>query len=212
MPVVVVESPAKAKTINKYLGPDYTVLASYGHVPGPAPQGRLGGPRERLRDALGGGLGLQEARQGHRRRARPGPRADPRHRPRPRGGGDLLAPPGGADEAAHAQEGHPRQPRGVQRHHQGRGDRGDAQPPPGRRAAGRGLPGAARARLPRGLQPLAGAVAQAAGREVRREGAVGLPAAHRRARDGDRGVQAPRVLVRHRRAGDAGGGTPSRPG
>ncbi len=30
--VVVVESPAKAKTINKYLGPGYTVLASYGHV------------------------------------------------------------------------------------------------------------------------------------------------------------------------------------
>jgi len=32
MPVVVVESPAKAKTINKYLGDDFTVLASYGHV------------------------------------------------------------------------------------------------------------------------------------------------------------------------------------
>src|SRR6056297_3096082 len=32
MAVVVVESPAKAKTINKYLGKDYTVLASYGHV------------------------------------------------------------------------------------------------------------------------------------------------------------------------------------
>ncbi|MBV0911298.1 type I DNA topoisomerase [Anianabacter salinae] len=32
MPVVVVESPAKAKTINKYLGKDYVVLASYGHV------------------------------------------------------------------------------------------------------------------------------------------------------------------------------------
>jgi DNA topoisomerase-1 len=32
MAVVVVESPAKAKTINKYLGPEYTVLASYGHV------------------------------------------------------------------------------------------------------------------------------------------------------------------------------------
>ena len=30
--VVIVESPAKAKTINKYLGSDYTVLASYGHV------------------------------------------------------------------------------------------------------------------------------------------------------------------------------------
>ena len=32
MNVVIVESPAKAKTINKYLGSDYTVLASYGHV------------------------------------------------------------------------------------------------------------------------------------------------------------------------------------
>ncbi len=32
MDVVVVESPAKAKTINKYLGPGYKVLASYGHV------------------------------------------------------------------------------------------------------------------------------------------------------------------------------------
>ncbi len=32
MKVVVVESPAKAKTINKYLGSEYTVLASYGHV------------------------------------------------------------------------------------------------------------------------------------------------------------------------------------
>jgi len=32
MPVVVVESPAKAKTINSYLGKDYVVLASFGHV------------------------------------------------------------------------------------------------------------------------------------------------------------------------------------
>jgi DNA topoisomerase-1 len=32
MKVVIVESPAKAKTINKYLGKDYDVYASYGHV------------------------------------------------------------------------------------------------------------------------------------------------------------------------------------
>ena len=32
MKVVVVESPAKAKTINKYLGKGYEVLASFGHV------------------------------------------------------------------------------------------------------------------------------------------------------------------------------------
>src|SRR5690349_14005306 len=32
MKVVVVESPAKAKTINKYLGPGYEVLASFGHI------------------------------------------------------------------------------------------------------------------------------------------------------------------------------------
>ena len=32
MQVVIVESPAKAKTIEKYLGPGFTVLASYGHI------------------------------------------------------------------------------------------------------------------------------------------------------------------------------------
>ena len=32
MNLVIVESPAKAKTINKYLGNNYKVLASYGHI------------------------------------------------------------------------------------------------------------------------------------------------------------------------------------
>ncbi|MGI8724507.1 MAG: type I DNA topoisomerase [Methyloceanibacter sp.] len=32
MNIVIVESPAKAKTVNKYLGPGYKVIASYGHV------------------------------------------------------------------------------------------------------------------------------------------------------------------------------------
>ena len=30
--LVIVESPAKAKTIGKFLGPDYTVTSSYGHI------------------------------------------------------------------------------------------------------------------------------------------------------------------------------------
>ncbi len=40
--LVIVESPAKAKTINRYLGPDYNVQASVGHVrdlPRKAPKG-----------------------------------------------------------------------------------------------------------------------------------------------------------------------------
>lgn len=31
--LVIVESPAKAKTINKYLGSDYVVKSSVGHIP-----------------------------------------------------------------------------------------------------------------------------------------------------------------------------------
>ncbi|MDE6126819.1 MAG: hypothetical protein K2G30_07675, partial [Muribaculaceae bacterium] len=30
--LVIVESPAKAKTIGKFLGPDYKVMSSYGHI------------------------------------------------------------------------------------------------------------------------------------------------------------------------------------
>ncbi len=39
--LVIVESPAKAKTINKYLGKDYDVEASLGHIKD-LPKSRLG--------------------------------------------------------------------------------------------------------------------------------------------------------------------------
>ena len=54
MNIVIVESPAKAKTINKYLGSGYQVLASYGHVRDlPSKNGSVD-PERRLRHALGG--------------------------------------------------------------------------------------------------------------------------------------------------------------
>ena len=51
--VVVVESPAKAKTINRYLGGGYTVLASLGHVRDLPPKDGSRAPRPGLRDGLG---------------------------------------------------------------------------------------------------------------------------------------------------------------
>ena len=40
---MIVESPAKAKTIEKYLGAGFKVLASYGHVRDLPPKGKLKG-------------------------------------------------------------------------------------------------------------------------------------------------------------------------
>ena len=42
MKLVIVESPAKCKTIGKYLGNDYKVMASYGHIRDLAIRGKGG--------------------------------------------------------------------------------------------------------------------------------------------------------------------------
>ena len=42
MKLLVVESPSKAKTINQYLGKDYVVISSYGHIRGlPSEEGSV---------------------------------------------------------------------------------------------------------------------------------------------------------------------------
>ena len=164
--------------------------------PRPAPEGRLGRSRPRLRHALGGRRRLLEAPPRHRRGAQGRPQAHPRHRPRPRGRGDLLAPARSADRPQGRPQGHASRARRLQRHHQVRRHPGDGEAPRRRHGAGRRLPRPPRPRLPRRLPPVAGALAQAARRQVRRPRPVGGAAADRRPRDGDRGLPRPRVLDR----------------
>ena len=202
MKIVVVESPAKAKTINKYLGPGYEVLASFGHVRDlPAKDGSVD-PDHDFKMLWEVDDKSQQAAERHRPRRQRRRRPDPRHRPRPRGRGDLLARAGSAQGKERA-EGADGRARRVQRHHQAGGRRRDEEPAPDRRRAGRRLSRPPRARLSRRLHAVAGAVAQAARRALGRPGAVGGAAACLRPRARDREVRRPRILVAGRDARDA---------
>ena len=91
--LVIVESPAKAKTINKYLGKDYVVKASMGHIRD-LPKGKL---RDRHRARLRAPTTPRSAARprcsaSSSKLAKVAPVDLPRARPRPRGRGDRLAP------------------------------------------------------------------------------------------------------------------------
>ena len=199
--VVIVELPAKAKTINKYLGPGYEVLASYGHVRDlPSKDGsvrpdddfsmdwevdakskkRLSDIADAVKDADRVILATDPDREGE---------AISWHVLQV-----LTRQEGAARQARRA--------RRLQRRDQAGRAGGDAPSARDRRAAGRRLSGAPRARLSRRLHALAGAVAQAAGRPLGRPRPVGRAAPRLRPRSGDRALPARRNTGRSwRRSG-----------
>ena len=204
--VVVVESPAKAKTINKYLGRDFTVLASFGHVRDLPPKDGSVRPEEDF------AMDWESEDRGERQvneiaRALRGARRL-----------FLATDPDREGEAIswHVREMLARKGalKGVEVNRitfneitKRAVQHAIAHPRDARHAADRRLPGAPGARLPGRLHPFARAVAQAAGQPQRRARAIGRAAADLRARGGDRGVPRPRVLDRrgplHHAAGRA---------
>ena len=171
----------------------------------PARQGRFGRSHERARNDLGGRPEGPAPCPRHRRGAEGRQPADPRNRPGPRGRGDLVAPAGGAAQAACGEEDHRGPARRFQRHHAPRRHRGDGESARHRHGTGRGLPGAPGAGISGRFHPVAGAVAQIAGRALGRAGAIGDAAPGRRARDGDRSLPQPRILVGQGDPDHAGG-------
>ena len=96
MDVVVVELPNKVKTINKYLGQNYKVMASFGHVRDlPAKDGSVLSGR-RFRHVLGSRRAFLQAAGRYRQGGQGSRRPDSGDRPRPRGRSDFLACAGSA--------------------------------------------------------------------------------------------------------------------
>ena len=126
MNVVVVESPAKAKTINKYLG---SGLQGPGRPTATSatcrPRTARCSPDEDF--AMSWDVDAKSAKRLNdiAEAAKGADTPDPRHRPRPRGRGHLLARAGGAADRRRRIKGATVAAGGVQRHHQGRRHRGD---------------------------------------------------------------------------------------
>ena len=197
MKVVIVELPAKAKTINKYLGKDYGVYASFGHVRDLAAKDGSVDPDDDF------AMRWEVDGKAAKRLSEIGAAVKTADRV------ILATDPDREGEAIswhiheiligqEAPQGQARRPGGVQRRHQGRGSGGHASSARDRRGAGRRLPGAPRARLSGRLHPLAGVVAQAPRRALGGAGPVGRPAHRLRPRARDREVRVARILVDRR--------------
>ena len=203
MNVVIVELPAKAKTINKYLGRDYKVVASYGHVRDlPAKDGsvlpdedfamswEVDGKSEKHMKAIA------EAMRG----------------------ADRLFLATDPDREGEAISWHVREVLRARRalkdvdvkrvvFNEVTKQRGARRVPAAARdrpRAGRGLSGAPGARLSGRLHAVAGAVAQIAGQPLGGPRAIGRAASGLRARSRDRGVQGARILDHRGRVQDRG--------
>ena len=191
--LVIVESPTKAKTLERYLGRDYTVRASYGHIRD-LPKSKLGVDPEQGFEPEYVVPGLErEGRSGAPRGAEAIGRSGPRDRLRPRGRGDRL--PRRRDPRRRSRQ---RQAGHVHRDHQGRDPRGVRAPPRDQPPARRGAAGAADPRSARRLPDLPDPVEEGPARTLGRPRAVGRPAPDRRSGAGDPRVHARRVLERRR--------------
>ncbi len=202
MKVVVVELPSKAKTINKYLGPGYEVLASFGHIRDlPAKDGSV--------DPDNNFKMLWEVDPQSQKRVN-----DIAHALKKADTLILATDPDREGEAISwhvleaLNEKHALKGQTVERvvfnaitkqsvteamkHPRAIDER-----------AGRRLSGAPGARLSGRLHALAGALAQAAGRALGRPRAIGGAAAGLRPRAGDREIRRQGILVDRRQAGDA---------
>ena len=197
--LVVVESPAKAKTLSRYLGRDFVVKASVGHVVD-LPKNKLGVDvdndfQPEYEIIHGKGKVIAELRSALKGKDAIYLGPDPDRE------GEAIAYPLGREGRPEGVQGQGLS-RSLQRDHQERGARGDRPSRRDRRAQVRGSASAPSDRPPGGLPDQPAALGEGASRALGRSRAVRRGAAHRRARARDRRVPSGRVLADH---GDARG-------
>ena len=200
--LVIVESPAKAKTINKYLGRDFKVIASMGHVRD-LPKSKLGVDVDAkfepeyvvLPDRV---KVIKEMKDLAKTADEIYVATDPDRE------GEAIGWHLTEELGASEEEGPPVD---VQRDHQEGDPRGHQASGRDRHEDGRRAAGATRPRPSRRLQDQSHPLGQGAARVVGRARAVGRAQAHLRPRARDRSVRPRRVLAHHRasrRPGAAG--------